>query len=193
MGGGGGVGGGGVVCDDEKCWPSMTAGMLYDLQEADEWHCHSHMNNDIDNRRNFRTRFNFVLSAESTKFNSIWKPCTYNSLCATFLAVQKFIAYDSSQTLEYEIFTRTKISAITVDNKLWAEWKSRVHATSWYHSTVSSTYFYLLVQWLLALITVFPHEHRSTICWTYPRLLNSIRKMCVCVCTRARASDFPAS
>ena len=31
------------------------------------------------NRRNFRTRFNFVLSAESTKFSSIRKPCTNNS------------------------------------------------------------------------------------------------------------------
>ena len=29
------------------------------------------------NRRNFHTRFNFVLSAESTKFSSIRKPCTY--------------------------------------------------------------------------------------------------------------------
>ena len=67
------------------------------------------------NRRNFRTRFNFVLSAESTKFSSsIRKPCTYNSVCNTVLAVRKFIAYKSSKTLEYEIFTHMKISAITV-------------------------------------------------------------------------------
>ena len=141
------------------------------------------------NRRNFRTRFNFVLSAESTKFNSMWKPCTYNSVCATFLAVQKFIAYDSSQTLEYEIFTRTKISAITVDNKLWAEWKSRVHVTSWYHSTVSSTYFYSLwysdcwhwSQFFHMSIEAPSAEHISSI------------QSEKCVCVYARASDFPAS
>ena len=72
------------------------------------------------NHRNFRTRFNFVLfvlSAESTKFSSIRKPCTYNSVCDTVLAVRKCIANESSQTLEYEIFTRTKISAITVVEK----------------------------------------------------------------------------
>ena len=57
----------------------------------------------------------FVLSAESTKFSSIRKPCTYNSVCDTVLA-QKFIVYKSSRTLEYEIFTRTKISAIAVYN-----------------------------------------------------------------------------
>ena len=34
-------------------------------------------------------RFNFVLSAESTKFCSIGKPCTYNSVCDTILAVRK--------------------------------------------------------------------------------------------------------
>ena len=69
------------------------------------------------NRRNFRTRFNFVLfvlSAESTKFSCTRKPCTYNSVCDTVLAVRKFIAYESLRTLEYEIFTRTKFSAITV-------------------------------------------------------------------------------
>ena len=68
-------------------------------------------------RRNFRTRFNFVLftlSAESTKCSSIRKPCKYNRVCDSALAVRKFTAYKSSRTLEYEIFTRTKISAITV-------------------------------------------------------------------------------
>ena len=54
--------------------------------------------------------------AESTKFSSIRKPCTYNSVCDTVLAVQKFIAYESSRTLEYEIFIRTEISAITAIN-----------------------------------------------------------------------------
>ena len=38
----------------------------------------------------------------------------YNSVCDTVLAVRKFIAYESSRMLEYEIFTHTKISAITV-------------------------------------------------------------------------------
>ena len=39
---------------------------------------------------------------------------TYNSGCDTVHAVQKFIAYKSSRTLEYEIFMRTEISATTV-------------------------------------------------------------------------------
>ena len=68
------------------------------------------------NRRNFSMRFNFVpfvLLAESTKISSIRKPCTYTSECDTALKVRKFIEYESSPTLEYEIFTRTKISAIT--------------------------------------------------------------------------------
>ena len=70
-------------------------------------------------RRNFRTQFNFVLFvclAESTKFSGIRKPCTYNSVCDTVLAVQKFVAYESSRTREYEIFIPTKISAITIIN-----------------------------------------------------------------------------
>ena len=69
------------------------------------------------NRTNFRTRFNFVyfvLLAESTKFSSIRKPYTYACVSDTKVAVWKFLAYESWQTLEYEIFTRTKISAITV-------------------------------------------------------------------------------
>ena len=41
---------------------------------------------------------------------------TYTIVSDTTVAVRKFIAYESRQTLEYEIFTRTKISAITV---LW--------------------------------------------------------------------------
>ena len=77
------------------------------------------------NRRNFRMRFNFVyfvLLAESTKISSIRKRCTYTSVCETALAVRKFIAYESSRTPEYEFFTRTKISAITVppnQTRLW--------------------------------------------------------------------------
>ena len=73
------------------------------------------------NRTNFRTQFNFVyfvLWAESTKFNSIRKPYTYACVSDTTVAVRKFLAYESWQTLEYEIFTRTKISAITVSTKL---------------------------------------------------------------------------
>ena len=35
-------------------------------------------------------------------------------LCDTALAVRKFIADESSQALEHEIFTRTKISVIIV-------------------------------------------------------------------------------
>ena len=69
------------------------------------------------NRRNFRTRFNFVyfvLLAESTTFSSIRKLCTHTSVCDIVVAVRKFIAYESSRAQEYEIFTRTKISAITV-------------------------------------------------------------------------------
>ena len=75
------------------------------------------------NRRNFSTRFNFVyfvLLAESTKISSIRKPCTYTSVCDTGFKVRKFIAYENSRTLEYEIFTRTKISAITVQTQLSA-------------------------------------------------------------------------
>ena len=70
------------------------------------------------NRTNFRTRFNFVyfvLLTESTKFSSIRKPYTYACVSDTTVAVRKFLAYESWQTLEYEIFTRTKISAITVN------------------------------------------------------------------------------
>ena len=69
------------------------------------------------NRRNFRTPFNFVLfllSAESTKFCNVRKPCTQNSVSDTALAARKFIAYESSRTLEYEIFTHMILSAITV-------------------------------------------------------------------------------
>ena len=71
------------------------------------------------NRTNFRTRFNFVyfvLLAESTKFSSKRKPYPYACVSDTTVAVRKFLAYESWQTLEYEIFTRTKISAITVLN-----------------------------------------------------------------------------
>ena len=65
--------------------------------------------------RDFHTRFNFVffvLLAESMKFCGIRKPCTYTRVCDNGFVVQNFIAYESP--LEYEIFTRTKISAITV-------------------------------------------------------------------------------
>ena len=75
---------------------------------------------DYCNRTNFRTRFNFVyfvLLAESTKFSSIRKPYTYACVSDTTVAVRKFVAYERWQTLEYEIFTRTKISAITVQKK----------------------------------------------------------------------------
>ena len=68
------------------------------------------------NRRNFHTRFNFVffgLLAECMKFCSIQKPCTHTSVCDTVLAVQKFMAYESPRTPEYEFFTRTKVSVIT--------------------------------------------------------------------------------
>ena len=67
------------------------------------------------NRRNFHTRFDFayfVLLAESTKvrnFSRIRKPCMYRSECDTALTERKFIAYKSSRTLEYEIFTGTKL------------------------------------------------------------------------------------
>ena len=69
------------------------------------------------NRTNFSTRFNFVyfvLLAESTKFSSVRKPYTNTSVSDTTVAVRKFLAYGSRQTLEYEFFLRTKISAITV-------------------------------------------------------------------------------
>ena len=46
--------------------------------------------------------------------SSIRKPYTYACVSDTTVAVRKFLAYESWQTLEYEIFTRTKISAITV-------------------------------------------------------------------------------
>ena len=84
-------------------------------------------------RRNFRMQFNFVffaLLAESTKFSSTLKPrIIYQCVCDTALAVRKFIPYESSRTLEYEIFTCTKISAITVVGMKtvvhW--WKALVH------------------------------------------------------------------
>ena len=70
------------------------------------------------NRRNFRTQFNFVffvLLAESTKFCCIWKPYMYTSICDTALAVRKFIAcVRNSTNARVRIFTRTKISSITV-------------------------------------------------------------------------------
>ena len=56
----------------------------------------------------------FVLLAESTKFSSIRKPYTYTSVSDTTVIVRKFLAYESWQTLEYEIFSRPKISAMTV-------------------------------------------------------------------------------
>ena len=65
----------------------------------------------------------FVLLAESTKFSSIRKPYTYTSVSDTTVAVRKFLAYESWQALEYEIFSRSKISAITV-NKDSAPYKS---------------------------------------------------------------------
>ena len=69
------------------------------------------------NCRNFRMRVNFVyfiLLAESTKISSIQKPCSYTKICDTALEVRKFIACESLQTLECEIFTHMKIFAITV-------------------------------------------------------------------------------
>ena len=63
------------------------------------------------NRRNFHMRFKFVffvLLAESTKFCSIRNPFTCTSVCDSALAVRRFIAYESPQTLEYEMFMRSK-------------------------------------------------------------------------------------
>ena len=48
------------------------------------------------------------------KFEAQKKKYTYTSVSVTTVAARKFLAYESWQTLEYEIFTRTKISAITV-------------------------------------------------------------------------------
>ena len=94
------------------------------------------------NRTNFRTRFNFVyfvLLAESTKFSSIWKPYTYTSVSDTTVAVRKFLAYESRQTLEYEIFTRTKISAITVEACRLCE-TVLVWAVSWWCISIPYTW-----------------------------------------------------
>ena len=70
------------------------------------------------NRRKFLMQFNFVyfaLLAERTKFIVAYESHAHiTSVCDTALAVRKCIAYERSRTLEYEIFTRTKISAITV-------------------------------------------------------------------------------
>ena len=49
---------------------------------------------------------------------SIWRFRAMTSVSDTTVAVRKFLAYESWQTLEYEIFTRTKISAITVFPRL---------------------------------------------------------------------------
>ena len=46
------------------------------------------------------------------------KPCTYTSVSENALAVRKFRAYKRSCTPENEIFTRTKISAISVLNSI---------------------------------------------------------------------------
>ena len=69
-------------------------------------HTHKHTHTYC-NLRNFRTRFNFVyfvLLAESTEFSSIGIPCTCTSVRDIGLAVRKFIVYESSRMLEYEIF-----------------------------------------------------------------------------------------
>ena len=58
----------------------------------------------------------FIILAESTKFSSMRKPYTYTRVSDTALAARKFLAYENQQTLEYEIFTLTKISAITVND-----------------------------------------------------------------------------
>ena len=60
--------------------------------------------------------------AESTKFSSIRKPYTYTSVSDITVAVRKFLAYESRQALEYEIFMRTKISAITASSFRNAQW-----------------------------------------------------------------------
>ena len=59
-------------------------------------------------------RFNFALLVEGTEFCGIRKPCTYTSVWNTVFAVWNLLAYESPRTLEYEIFMRTEISAITV-------------------------------------------------------------------------------
>ena len=46
----------------------------------------------------------FILLAESTKISSIQKLYTHTNVCDTALEVWKFMAYKSSQTLEYEMF-----------------------------------------------------------------------------------------
>ena len=108
------------------------------------------------NRRNFHTRFDFayfVLLAESTKvrnFSRIRKPCIYNytSECDTVLTERKFIAYKSSRTLEYEIFTGTK-SFCDYSSGLQAVQRRRqlTHDRSWtcqtwIHINIARSFFY---------------------------------------------------
>ena len=84
----------------KKCRPCLKPGAFFTLLSSQTIHYYC-------NRRNFRTRFNFVyfvLLAESTKFSSIRKLCTHTSVYDIALAVRKFIAYESSRALEYEIF-----------------------------------------------------------------------------------------
>ena len=120
------------------------------------------------NRTNFRTRFNFVyfvLLAESTKFSSIRKPYTYTSVsdttahdfttcllsnkfftCFQFdttVAVRKFPVYESRQTPEYEIFSRTKISAITVARLYFS---TRYCNRRNFHTRFDFAYFVLLAE-----------------------------------------------
>ena len=65
------------------------------------------------NRRNFPRQI-LCLLYFWLKVRSLVASCMYTSICDTALAVQKLIACESSQTLEYKIFTCTEISAITV-------------------------------------------------------------------------------
>ena len=107
------------------------------------------------NRRNFHTRFDFayfVLLAESTKvrnFSRIRKPCMYTSECDTALTERKFIAYKSSRTLEYEIFTGTK-SFCDYSSGLQAVQRRRLltHDRSWtcqtwIHFNIARSFFLL--------------------------------------------------
>ena len=59
-----------------------------------QWHKNHIKTLAYCNRRNFHMRFKFVyfvLQADSTKFCSIRKPCTYTSICDTAPAVRKCI------------------------------------------------------------------------------------------------------
>ena len=147
-------------------------------------------------RRNCRTRFNFVyfvLLAESTKFSSIWKLCTHTSVCDIAVAVRKFIAYESSGALEYEIFTRTKISAITIvtspssNNMSTVYTQTRIlnHALPVFlHCSIITSFFFASLSFSMTATNFSAEVYLAQLyCRVWIQLI--VVHVCVCVCVLA--------